>query len=215
MAYESNSGLNIHNHYGPRSSGGEQGVYKTEGFRNEYVVDQASQGLQYLFPRGGGVFVVGHDYTYVSSGAVTSITIGGLDVTAATESAPIKIPDTNTGEVVVNGTYTGRVQIFFKKAAGYEEDILPAFPSDFDEAVSVTVSPATQSVAAGSTTQLTAVVAPSGAHQAVVWSSSAPSKATVSSTGLVTGVAAGSATITATAVSDGSVVGTSAITVTA
>src|SRR3546814_3749875 len=102
MAYENNSGLKVHNQYGPRETGGEQGVHKTEGYKNEYVVDQASV-LLYLFPRGGGVFVTGHDDTFVSSVAVTSITIGGLEVIGATESAPIQFPYTNTGDVRVVG----------------------------------------------------------------------------------------------------------------
>lgn len=79
----------------------------------------------------------------------------------------------------------------------------------------VTVAPTTASVAVAATTQLTATVAPSGAPQGVIWTSSAPSIATVDSDGLVTGVAAGSATITARSAVDTSKTGTSAITVTA
>jgi len=80
---------------------------------------------------------------------------------------------------------------------------------------SVTVSPATASVTVGATTQLTAT--PKDANgtalsgRAVTWATSNAAAATVSASGLVTGVAAGSATITAT--SEGKS-GTSAITVT-
>src|SRR3546814_762890 len=167
MAYENNSGLKVHNQYGPRETGGEQGVHKTEGYKNEYVVDQASV-LPYLFPRGGGVFVTGHDDTFVSSGAVTSITIGGLEVIGATESAPIKIPYTNTGEVRVVGMTAGREVIFFKKSAGYEEDI---YPTKYDEASSITVAPTTKTLSLGgtNTATLVATVLPPGANQAVVW----------------------------------------------
>lgn len=83
----------------------------------------------------------------------------------------------------------------------------------FVAVTSVSVTPPTATIAVAGTQQLTASVLPSGASQAVTWSSSAPSKATVSSTGLVTGVATGSATITATSVSDGTKVSTSTITV--
>ena len=80
---------------------------------------------------------------------------------------------------------------------------------------SVTVSPATASITVGATTQLTAT--PKDANgtaltgRAVTWATSNASVATVSTTGRVTGVTAGSATITAT--SEGKS-GTSAITVT-
>jgi uncharacterized protein YjdB len=66
----------------------------------------------------------------------------------------------------------------------------------------VTVSPASPSVQRGSTVQLTATVRDAGGNvlsdRAVSWSSSNNAAATVSGTGLVTGVAAGSATVTAT-----------------
>lgn len=73
---------------------------------------------------------------------------------------------------------------------------------------SVTVTRAgSGSVLAASTEQLTAVVAPTGAPQEVTWTTSDDTIATVSSTGLVTGVAAGAVTITATS-ADGSTSGT-------
>lgn len=66
----------------------------------------------------------------------------------------------------------------------------------------VVVSPATVSVFPGATTQLTATVSDASGHQltdrTVTWASSDQSKAIVSQTGLVTGVAYGQVTITAT-----------------
>lgn len=85
----------------------------------------------------------------------------------------------------------------------------------FVPVTSVSVTPTTASIAVAATRQLTASTLPSGAAQNVTWSSSAPSIATVNSSGLVTGVAAGSAVITATSVSDPTKTATSAITVTA
>jgi uncharacterized protein YjdB/beta-glucanase (GH16 family) len=77
----------------------------------------------------------------------------------------------------------------------------------------VTMSPTSASVNVGATQQLTATVAPANAtNKNVTWSTSNGSIATVSSTGLVTGVAAGSATITVTT-QDGNRTATSAITV--
>lgn len=79
----------------------------------------------------------------------------------------------------------------------------------------VTVSPTTASIAVGATRQLTPTVAPAGAsNKNVTYSSSATGVATVNSSGLVTGVAAGTATITVTT-DDGAKTATSAITVTA
>lgn len=66
----------------------------------------------------------------------------------------------------------------------------------------VTVSPATATVEVGNTTNLIATVQPLSAVQSVTWSSATPATATVSSSGVVTGVAAGTVVITATSVSD-------------
>ena len=81
------------------------------------------------------------------------------------------------------------------------------------EVVSVTVTPASTSLNVGATVQLTATAQDSGG-QAIpgavfTWSSSVPGVAGVSSSGLVTGLAAGDTTITATAANG--VSGTSAV----
>ncbi len=81
---------------------------------------------------------------------------------------------------------------------------------------SVGVSPASASVTTGLTVQLTATPKDANGNvlsgRTIAWASSAPSVATVSGSGLVSGVSAGSATITAT--SEGKS-GTAGITVTA
>src|SRR6266542_3024841 len=67
---------------------------------------------------------------------------------------------------------------------------------------SVTVTPTPAAVVVGQTVQLTATTKDAAANvltgRTVTWASSAPGVATVSGTGLVTGVTAGTATITAT-----------------
>lgn len=89
---------------------------------------------------------------------------------------------------------------------------------DTDETVpatGVTVTPATTSLVVGATRQLTGTVNPSDAtDRSGTWTTSDATKATVNSTGLVTGVAAGSATITFKS-NDGNFTGTTAVTVTA
>jgi alpha-tubulin suppressor-like RCC1 family protein len=67
--------------------------------------------------------------------------------------------------------------------------------------ITVTVSPETVSLAAGATQQLTATVGGTD-NTDVTWTTSSSSVATVSATGLVTGVGAGTATITATSDED-------------
>ena len=79
----------------------------------------------------------------------------------------------------------------------------------------VTLNESAHTLAIGATDQLVATVAPSNAtNTSVTWSSSNASVATVSNSGLVTAVSAGSATITVTT-TDGSHTATDAITVSA
>ncbi|MGH6692445.1 MAG: Ig-like domain-containing protein, partial [Gammaproteobacteria bacterium] len=80
------------------------------------------------------------------------------------------------------------------KAGGHSEPVVPV--------ASVEVAPATADVSVGSTVQLTAFLKDAVGEpidgRTITWSSDAPQFATVSSTGLVTGIAIGAATITAT-----------------
>ena len=75
---------------------------------------------------------------------------------------------------------------------------------------SISVSPSSATVAAGSTVQLTATANPPGSATTFTWSSSNSAVATVSTSGLVTGVGAGTASIRASA---GGKTGTSTVTV--
>ena len=93
-----------------------------------------------------------------------------------------------------------------------QEQLRPSTPSV--SVTGVTLNPATVSVAIGATTQLTAEVAPANAtNKNVTYLSSNEAVATVSSSGLVTGVAEGSADITVTTV-DGSFTDVTTVTVT-
>ena len=66
------------------------------------------------------------------------------------------------------------------------------------ETTAVAITPETPTVAVGATVALTATLTPSGSVDPVKWSSDDEAIATVSATGVVTGVAAGTAVITAT-----------------
>lgn len=79
--------------------------------------------------------------------------------------------------------------------------------------ISVTPATVTLDISNGETQQLTVTETPTGAHNGYTYSSSDATKATVSSTGLITPVAAGSATITVTAIADGSITDTCVVTV--
>lgn len=119
MGFESNTGLNVNNHYGPRDTGGTEGIVKTEGVSNEFMQDLDAGGLSFGFP----VPLTGQDSYYVTEadvslagGTITAITIGGVDVTAATPEAPVEIPAGNTGVVVLTGgDGTGKYLIRYKK----------------------------------------------------------------------------------------------------
>lgn len=86
----------------------------------------------------------------------------------------------------------------------------PVYPT------SISLSAASNSISIGATTQLTVDYTPSDTNvKNVTYTSSSESIATVSNTGLVTGVAQGSATITATAqTAEGTTTATTSITVT-
>ncbi|PWD51678.1 hypothetical protein C8046_14515 [Serinibacter arcticus] len=79
----------------------------------------------------------------------------------------------------------------------------------------VTVTPGTATLSLGATTTLAAAVAPAEANQAVTWTSSDPTVATVGPNGLVTARKAGTAVVTAASAVDGAITGTATITVTA
>lgn len=73
------------------------------------------------------------------------------------------------------------------------------FAADTANTVAGILLPATASVAAGADIQLPAVLLPFGVKDDITWTSATTAKATVSSAGVVHGVASGSSVITATA----------------
>ena len=79
----------------------------------------------------------------------------------------------------------------------------------------VSVSPESATIEVGETVSLSATVQPAGVSQSVTWASGSPSVATVDSSGVVTGVSAGTAVITATSVVDSTQSGSATVTVVA
>jgi uncharacterized protein YjdB len=132
-----------------------------------------------------------------------TITWASSNTTIATVSAAGLVTAKAAGSATITATSEGK-----SGTATVTVTIVPV--------AAVTVSPASASVGAGQTTQLTATPKDSAgnvlAGRVVIWASSAPAVATVSASGLVTGLVAGTATITAT--SEGQS-GSSALTVTA
>ena len=86
-----------------------------------------------------------------------------------------------------------------------------AFAKGGPKIKSISVSPTSATIIVAQQVQLTATASPASVSATFIWATSNNAVATVSQTGLVTGVAAGSASITA---SSGGVTGASAITVT-
>ena len=130
--------------------------------------------------------------TYTSSNtAIATVSASGLVTAIATGTATITVKTTDGAK-----TATCAVTVTPIAVTG------------------VSLSPTTVSIAIGATSQLAATVAPSNAtNKAVSYASSNTAVATVSASGLVTGVTAGTATITVTT-TDGAKTATCAVTVT-
>lgn len=131
-----------------------------------------------------------------------SITWSSSAPAVATVSANGVVSAVATGSATITATSEGQ--------SGTADVTVSTVP-----VATVTVAPATAGVAVGGTSQLSATTKDAAGNvltgRSITWSSSNPAVATVSASGLVTGVAAGSATITATSEGQN---GTSTITVT-
>jgi uncharacterized protein YjdB len=134
------------------------------------------------------------------------ITWQSSDAAVATVSNTGAISGVAAGSATITASSEGK-----SGSAGLTVTAIPPVP-----VASVTVSPATPSVQAGATVQLSAVTKDASGNvltgRPITWTSSNTSVATISGSGLVTAIIAGSATITATS---GTVTGTAALTVTA
>ena len=118
MSFENSAGLGVNNHYGPRAVGGEEGNIKTEGAYNEYSINVDSDQLAFGFPVLQGV-VVTEVIDNFATGAITTLTIGGVDISGAdgTQSNYVDVAGTNTGAVVLAGPTAGTIVIRYLRVA--------------------------------------------------------------------------------------------------
>lgn len=156
----------------------------------------------------------------VNVGATTSLSAVVLPANASNKNLTWTSSNADIATVSANGVVTGvaagNATITVRTADGGRtatSTITVTADQQTIPVTGVTVTPSA-TVALGATASLTATVQPNNAtNKAVTWNSSNSNVASVSSTGLVTGVAEGAATITVATV-DGDRTATSAITVT-
>lgn len=117
MAYESNTGLNVSNHYGPRVTGGTRGVFKTEGYQYEFVWNLEDTGLPFKFPVPDGGCEVTQVDIFFDEGTTTAVSIGGVAVIGATSAAPVAIAANNTGVLAQTGATGGLIVIHYRNVA--------------------------------------------------------------------------------------------------
>ena len=117
MGFENKAGLNVNNFYGARNTGGTRGIVKTEGTYNEFSVTvPLTNTIDFKFPVLNGVKVVGF-YAGDATGTLSALTIGGVNVFAATDAAPVALAASNTGVISQTGLTAGELVIKFTRVA--------------------------------------------------------------------------------------------------
>ncbi|MBK8250078.1 MAG: Ig-like domain-containing protein [Gemmatimonadetes bacterium] len=126
------------------------------------------------------------------SGVATSVTWRSANPTIATVSASGLVAGLSAGQVLVTATSTADTS----RKATASLTIMPRVST-------VTIAPDSSTIFVAGTVQLVAAVTGDpGVSGAVTWRSASPAVATISGTGLVTGVSAGQVTMTAVSVQD-------------
>ncbi len=162
-------------------------------------------------------YIIGQISKFVKAGAIR---VSALSSSSTVNSVGFRNPDGSVALLVYNANAAATAMKIVNGSNAFDYTIPAASAVTFNwsngPAVAVTgvsVSPTTGSLAVNSTIQLTETVAPANAtNKNVTWTSSNNSVATVNSSGLVSGVSAGSATITVTT-QDGNKTATSSLTV--
>ncbi len=133
----------------------------------------------------------------IDSSSFSATTVSNVGTTP--DATTTEFDSTNAASFIYAGEDTAVITLSLSDTSSGQA-FLPAIYVSFDKVAATAVEITGEAtVAAGSTTTLTATLTPSDSTDIVTWSSSDTDVATVDSTGVVTGVAAGSATITATA----------------
>ena len=116
MGYESNTGLNVKNHYGPRAVGGTMGVERTSGIKNEASVNFDGEAFDLLVEIPAGA-VITHVMDEFATGAVATATVGVVDIAAAdgTEATYVAVPV--GGELTITGPTAGSVVVYYLNVA--------------------------------------------------------------------------------------------------
>ena len=116
MPFESNTGLNVNNHYGRRFIGGAQGVTRTEGIKNEAAVnfDGEALGFKVEIPAGA---VITHVVEEFSTGAVTTATVGAVDISGADGAEANYVAVPAGGELTIAGPTAGSVYVYYLNQA--------------------------------------------------------------------------------------------------
>lgn len=113
--FEANTGLNVHNHYGPRYTGSHEGVIKTEGSLNEATVNFDNQQIDLPLYLPEGSYVIEIIETY-ATGDVTTATVGGDDVSGADGTNAGAVGPVG-GELVIEGPTEGTVIVKYRHIA--------------------------------------------------------------------------------------------------
>ena len=105
MPYQNSAGIGVTNHYGARGTGSVEGVTKTEGAKNQAVInfDGENFPLRSYVPAGATVTGV---ITTFATGTVSAATVGAVSVAGASTTA-VKVP--LGGLLTVTGPSAGYV----------------------------------------------------------------------------------------------------------
>lgn len=109
MAFESNSGLNVSNHYGPRAVGGTIGSQTTDNASRIFTIDLDgdTQPADAIVP----VNALVQEVIFEGTAGTAAVLVGAQDVTAATYATPVKVTDTDGNLNFTKGTGAGKVKV--------------------------------------------------------------------------------------------------------
>jgi uncharacterized protein YjdB len=220
----------------------EYGGAKEHAFDNDAIngwsVFSTTPWIQFQFSSNGSLKYAVQQYTVTSSnsdhhpdGDPKNWTLYGTNVPNASFPGDYVALDTRSDIVftarrekqtfaVGNTTEYSTYRLQITATAGYnatfvgEIELFAPGSSTPTAVTGVAITPATAGVFVGGQKQLTSNVSPSTASQEVTWTSDNSAVATVSSSGVVTGVSVGTATITARSTADNTKTATSTVTVT-